>query len=62
VHPHKHAVYWAGYDPDCRPKSAEALAAARAKRQEKAVGKEAAGSLFSDLIREEGYVPKGRKR
>lgn len=43
------------------PKSAEQLAAAREKREAKAVEKEAADSpLFADLIRAEEYVPRRR--
>jgi hypothetical protein len=59
----RYSLYWAGFETDYRPKTAEQLAAAREKRQERAVEREAeAAPLFADLIREEGYVPKGRKR
>jgi hypothetical protein len=59
----RYSLYWAGYEPDYHPKSAEQLAAARLRREEKAVEREAqAAPLFADLIREEGYVPKRRAR
>ena len=61
VHVHKHGLHWAGYEPDYRPQTAEQLAAARARRQAKAVEREAQDSpLFADLIRAEGYVPRRR--
>jgi hypothetical protein len=60
-HVHKHSLYWAGYEPDYRPQSAERLAAARERRQAKAVEKEAQDSpLFAEVIRAEGYVPRRR--
>lgn len=63
VHPHKHSLYWAGYETGYAPRTAEQLAAARVKREEKAVEKEAAENpLFADQIRAEGYVPRGRRR
>lgn len=58
-HPvHRYSLYWAGYEAGYRPRTAAQLAAARARREEKAVEREAEGSLFADLIREEGYAPK----
>lgn len=60
---HKHSLYWAGYEPDYRPQSAEQLAVARERRQQKAVEKEVLDSpLFADLIRAEGYVPRRPRR
>jgi len=58
VHPHRYELHWSGFDPGYEPRTAEQLAAARAKREEKAVEKEAEGSLFADLIRAEGPLPK----
>lgn len=58
----KHQVHWSGFEKGYAPRSAESLAKARTKRQERAVEKEADGSLFADVIREEGYVPKRRAR
>jgi hypothetical protein len=54
----RYSLYWSGFEPDYRPRTADQLAAARARREQKAVEREAEGSLFADLIREEGYVPK----
>lgn len=62
VAPHRYSLYWSGFEPGYRPQSADQLAAAREKREAKAVEKEAEGSLFADLIRAEGYVPPKRKR
>jgi hypothetical protein len=63
VAPHRYSLHWSGFEPDYVPKTAEQLAAARKKREDKAVEKEAAESpLFADLIRAEGYVPPKRKR
>lgn len=59
---HRYSLYWAGYETGYRPKTAEQLAAAREAREQRAVEKEAEGSLFADLIREEGYVPKRKGR
>jgi hypothetical protein len=60
---HRYSLCWGWFEPGYRPKSAEQLAAAREKRQERAVEKEAEGApLFADLIREEGYVPGKRNR
>lgn len=61
VHPHRYELHWSGFEPEYRPQSAEALAAAREKREQKAIEKEAAGSLFADQIRAEGYVKPRRK-
>jgi hypothetical protein len=63
-HPvHQHSLYWAGYEPDYRPQSAEQLAAARERRQQRAVEKEAQDCpLFADLIRAEGSMPRGKRR
>jgi hypothetical protein len=60
AHVHKHSLYWAGYEPGYRPQSADSLAVAREKRQQKALEKEAEGTLFAEQIRAEGYVPKRR--
>ena len=64
VRVHRYSLYWAGYEPDYRPKSAEQLAAARHRREQKAVEAEAKGNLFADLVRAEGYVakPPGKPR
>jgi hypothetical protein len=44
------------------PRTAEQLAAARVKREERAVEREAEKNpLFADQIRAEGHVPKGPK-
>jgi hypothetical protein len=59
---HRYSLCWGCFEPDYRPASAEKLAEMRATREEKAVEKEAAGSLFSDVIRAEGPVSKGRNR
>jgi hypothetical protein len=68
---HRYSLCWGWFEPDYRPASAEKLAAARAKREEKAertwreeVEKQATGSLFPDFVREqaETYRKKGRKR
>ena len=59
---HRYSLCWGWFEPNYRPASAEQLAAAREKREAKTVEKEAEGSLFADLIRAEGYVPKGRRR
>lgn len=60
VHPHRYGLYWSGYDPSYNPKTAEQLAAARGRREEKAAEKErkaveelAAGSLFPEWILEQ---------
>lgn len=59
---HRYSLCWGGFEPDYRPASAEKLAAARQKRQEKAVEKEAeAAPLFASIIKEEGYVKPRRK-
>lgn len=57
----RYSLFWAGYEL-YKPQSAEALAAAREKREAKAVEKEAEGNLFADLVRAEGYVPKRGRR
>jgi hypothetical protein len=62
VAPHRYSLYWSGFEPDYRPQSAEQLAAARERREQKAVETEAEGNLFAELIRAEGYVPPKRKR
>ena len=59
------SLYWAGYEPNYRPRTAEQLAAARTKREQRAVEKEAqANPLFADIILAEGLLPnrKGRPR
>lgn len=62
-HVHKHSLHWAGYEPDYRPQSAERLAAARGRRRQKALEKEAAGApLFAEMILAEGYVKPGKPR
>lgn len=65
VHPHRYGLYWSGYDPDYNPKTAELLAAARGRREEKAADKErkaveqlAAGSLFPEWILEQAAESK----
>lgn len=60
-HLHRYGLYWAGYESGYTPRTAEQLAAARERREQKAVEKEAEGSLFADLIRAEGYVTPKRK-
>jgi hypothetical protein len=60
-HVHRYSLYWDGYETDYRPRSAEQLAADRARREQKAVEKEAAGSLFAEQILAEGYVKPKRK-
>jgi hypothetical protein len=61
-HVHRYGLYWAGYEPDYRPRSAEQLAAARRRREQKAVEKEAEERpLFADVIRPEGFDPRGPK-
>ena len=70
VRPHRYGLYWAGYEPDYRPKNAEQLAAARARREQKAEDKErkeidalAEGSLFPEWVKEQAQDAKrGRKR
>lgn len=70
VRPHRYGLFWSGYEPDYRPQSAEALAAARERREEKKDAKErdeieklAAGSLFPEWILEQAEEQKkGRKR
>ncbi len=70
---HRYSLCWGWFEPDYRPQSAEQLAAAREKREQKAEAKwqaaveeEAAGSLFPDYVREraaeERNQKKGRKR
>lgn len=58
----RYSLHWGGYEL-YTPQTAEQLAAARLKREAKAVEKEAqVAPLFADLIREEGYVkPKPRR-
>jgi hypothetical protein len=58
---HRYSLCWGWFEPSYRPASAEKLADMRAKREEKAVAKEAEGNLFADMIREEGYVKPRRK-
>ncbi len=61
-HTHRYSLCWADF-PLYEPKSADELVAMRERRQEKAVEKEAeANPLFADQIREQGYVPKPRRR
>jgi hypothetical protein len=69
---HRYSLCWGWYEPDYTPASAEKLAAAREKREDKAEAKfqkevdEAANSsLFPDWVREqmeENRPKKGRKR
>ena len=64
VHPHRYSLCWAPFEL-YEPQTAEQLAAARVKREERAVEREAEKSpLFADQIRDEGYrlVRKGRPR
>jgi hypothetical protein len=65
IHPHRYGLYWSGYDPDYNPKTAEQLAAARGRREQKAADKErreieelAAGSLFPEWILEQAAESK----
>jgi hypothetical protein len=74
VHPHRHGLYWAGYEPGYAPRTAEQLAADRERRQHRAVEKaiaeiemDASASLFPDWVREVGIEQldakrKGRRR
>jgi hypothetical protein len=70
VHPHRYSLYWAGYEPGYAPRSAEQLAAARGKREEKKEARErkeledlANASLFPEWILEQAEeAKKGRKR
>lgn len=70
IAPHRYSLCWGWFEPDYRPKSADQLAAARAKREDKAerkwqeaVEKEASGSLFPDWVREQAEEQrKGRRR
>lgn len=69
---HKYSLYWGGYETEYTPRTAEQLADAREKREEKAeakwqaeVEKTANASLFPDFVREhmeENRKKKGRKR
>jgi hypothetical protein len=69
---HRYSLCWGWFEADYRPASAEKLAAAREKREEKAeakwqeqVDQAAAGSLFPEWVREqmeEKRPKKGRKR
>jgi hypothetical protein len=70
---HRYSLCWGWFEPDYAPKSAESLAAAREKRDEKKeakwqaeVEKEAAGSLFPEFVKEMAEESrkekKGRKR
>jgi hypothetical protein len=61
VHPQKYGLYRGGFEKNYRPQTADQLATARARREAKAVKREIDGSLFGDLIQEEGYVPKRGK-
>lgn len=58
---HRYGLYWSGFEKDYRPQSAEQLAMARSRREARSVEKEADGSLFADLIRQEGYEPRQGK-
>lgn len=60
VQVHKHSLYWSGYEPWYRPRTAEQLVAARGRRQQKALDQECDGNLFADAIRAEGYLPRRR--
>lgn len=60
---HRYSFCWGCFEPDYRPQTAEQLAAAREKREQKAVEREAESApLFAQLIRSEGFVPKRRER
>ena len=37
-HVHKHSLYWAGYEPDYKPRSPESLAKSREKRRGERMG------------------------
>jgi len=61
VAPHRYSLNWAGYEI-YRPKTAEALAAARVRREEKKVEREAERMpLFAEQIREEGRMPRTQR-
>jgi hypothetical protein len=60
---HRYSLYWAGYEPGYQPLTAEQLAAARERRELRAVEKEAeAHPLFADVIRAEGVSGLGRRK
>ncbi len=70
---HKHSLYWAGYETEYAPRTAEQLADVREKREEKAEAKwqneveeQAKNSLFPEWIKEQAQEQreqkKGRKR
>jgi hypothetical protein len=68
VHPHRYGLYWSGYEPDYRPKTAEQLASARDRREQKAADKErqeiealAAGTLFPEWILEQAAASKPKR-
>lgn len=61
VHPHRHGLYRSGFEKEYEPRTAEQSATARERRHQKELEAEAEGSLFSDLILAEGWVPKKRK-
>jgi hypothetical protein len=73
IHVHRFSLYWAGYETGYAPRTADQLAAARDRREEKAeskwqaeVEKEAAASLFPEWVKEQAVEArkekKGRKR
>ena len=60
-HVHRFALYWGGFDTSYAPRSAQQLADARERREEKAeakalaaIEKVAEGSLFPDWVRQVG--------
>lgn len=60
---HRYGLYWSGYEPDYKPRTAASLAAARERREARVVEREATNApLFAEVIREQGYVKKGRRR
>ena len=61
VAPGRYSLCWAGYDLYV-PRSAEQLAAARDRREQNALEREADDSLFADQIRAEGPLRKNRGR
>lgn len=59
---HRDSLYWSGFEPGYRLRSADRLVAARQRREARAVEKEAQESpRFAELIRAAGYVPRRRR-
>jgi hypothetical protein len=66
---HRYSLCWGWYEPDYAPKSAEQLAAAREKREDKAeakwqkeVDKAANSSLFPEWVREQAAEQRQQKK